>query len=88
VTKQIEKAAKAEVGRLPLDLRASTLAMVTLDLARRLDAEPEDRSASMLSREIRLVLAAPHEQAGDSGGDDLERFLASIANPALRGPGD
>jgi hypothetical protein len=84
----IEKAAKAELGRLPVELRTSTLAEVLLDLARRLDAEPEDRAASMLSRELRLVLTDLHARAGDVGGGDLERFLESIANPALRGPGD
>lgn len=88
VTKRIEKAAKAELGRLPVELRTCTLAEVVLDLARRLDAEPEDRAASMLSRELRLVLAVLHDRAGDAGGDDLDRFLASIANPALQRPGD
>jgi hypothetical protein len=88
VSDTIEKAAQVELGRLPADLRSSTLAVVVLDLARRLDAEPEDRSASMLSRELRLVLAELHARAGDVGGGEVERYLESIASPALRGPGN
>jgi hypothetical protein len=88
VSDSIEKAADAEIGRLPAELRTSTLAEVLLDLARRLDADPEDRAASMLSRELRLVLTDLHARAGDVGGDEVERFLASVANSAFRGPGD
>ena len=84
----MEESVRADLARLPEVLRMSPLALLLLDLARRLDDAPEDRAAAMLSREFRLVLADLHARLGDAGGDSVERFLESIANPALRGPGD
>jgi hypothetical protein len=87
--KAVERAALAELRTLPPELRASALAKVVLDLARRLDAGPGDRAAAMLARELRLVTAELHRRSsgGDVGGE-AERFLESISNPAFRGPGD
>ncbi len=84
----IENAVRLELAGLPEDLRTSTLAAVALDLGRRVDAGPEDKDATALSRELRLVFRDLHARAGGAGGDDVERFLSSIANPALRQPGD
>jgi hypothetical protein len=39
------------------------LAATVLELARRLDAEPSDREAAQLARELRLGLATLHDQA-------------------------
>jgi hypothetical protein len=50
------KAAQAELKAYPVPLRRSTLAMAVLDLARRLDAGPEDREVTAITRELRLVL--------------------------------
>ena len=88
VTASVEESVRADLARLPEVLRMSPLALLLLDLARRLDDAPEDRAAAMLSREFRLVLADLHACLGDTGGDSVERFLQSIANPALLGPGD
>jgi hypothetical protein len=46
-----------------------------------MDAEPGDRSAVMLSRELRLLMADLRSQVKGGGTDDVERFLARIAAP-------
>ncbi len=84
----VVKAVRAELARLPQELRTSTAATVALNLAGRLDAGAEDKDATSLSRELRLLFRDLHARVGDTGGDDVERFLQSIANPALRQPGD
>lgn len=61
------KAAQAEIGAFPVPLRGSTLAMAALDLARRLDAGPEDREVTAISRELRLVLGELRRLAAADG---------------------
>jgi hypothetical protein len=79
----VERAARAELGTLPEDLRGSTLAKAVLNLARRLDSEPADREAVLLARELRLSLAELHRMAPEGGVDDVERFLERVAAPDL-----
>jgi hypothetical protein len=79
----VEKAARAELRALPAEVRESTLAKAALNLARRLDAEPADREATMLARELRLTLAELHRQSPEDMTDDVERFLARVAAPDL-----
>ena len=85
---EIEKAIKAELDRVNITAGSSVLAAVAVNLARRLDSGPGDRAASILSRELRLVMVELWRQARDGTGHDLERFLSSISTPAFRGPGD
>lgn len=84
----VSEAIRLELARLPQDLRTSTLAAVAIDLGQRLDAGPNDKDATALSRELRLLFRGLSAGTRDAGGDDVERFLAAIANPALRQPGD
>jgi hypothetical protein len=79
----VERAARAELGALPVELRASTLANVAVNLASRLDAEPADREATMLAHELRLTMKELHRMAPEGGVDDVERFLGRIAAPDL-----
>jgi uncharacterized protein (DUF2267 family) len=79
----VERAARAELGALPEGLGSSTLAKAALNLARRLDAEPADREATMLARELRLTLGELHRQSPEDTTDDVERFLARVAAPDL-----
>jgi hypothetical protein len=81
--KAVEKAARAELGALPVEVRESTLAKAALNLARRLDAEPADREATMLARELRLTLTELHRQSPEGGVDEVERFLVRVAAPDL-----
>jgi hypothetical protein len=46
-----------------------------------MDAEPGDRSAVMLSRELRLMMADLRSQVKGDGTGDVEAFLARIAAP-------
>jgi hypothetical protein len=59
----VSEAAALELAGLPVPLRTSTLAAAVLDLARRLDAEPADREAVDLARELRIALAALRARA-------------------------
>jgi hypothetical protein len=81
--KAVERAARAELGALPEELRASTLAKVALNLARRLDGGPADREATMLAHELRLTISELHRLVPEGGVDDVERFLARVAAPDL-----
>jgi hypothetical protein len=77
-------AARAELKGLPVVLRASTLAMAVLELARRLDEEStSDREVTALVRELRLSLAELHRQAGTGLGNEMEGWLASISSPSF-----
>jgi hypothetical protein len=78
----IEAATRAELRDLDVSLRTSALARAAVDLARRLDADPGDRSAVMLSRELRLVLADLHTRA-KGGARDVEEFLRRVSTPAF-----
>ena len=82
----VESAVRAELRRLEIEPSESLLAAALVDLARRLDANPGDRAATMLSREMRLLLAALNQSEVNSG--ELESFLAGISTPAFRAPGD
>jgi uncharacterized protein (DUF2267 family) len=84
--KSVEKAVRAELRRLEIDASESVLAATLVDLAQRLDAEPGDRAAAMLSSEMRRLLAEL-KQTGEVN-HDLEQFLSGISNPAFRAPGD
>jgi hypothetical protein len=83
-----ENAIRAELDRLAIQPEQSLLATAVLDLAKRLDAGPGDRAATMLVREIRLSMAELARQMEGGAGDELERFLKSVSTPAFRGPGD
>ena len=85
---ETEKAIRAEFDRVNLTAESSVLAAVAVNLARRLDSGPGDRAASMLVRELRLVMVELWRQAKDGTDHDVERFLSSISTPAFRGPGD
>jgi uncharacterized protein (DUF2267 family) len=85
--KATERAIRAELRSLDVS-PASSLAAVLVNLAKRLDAEPGDRAATMLIREMRLLMVEVWAQTKDDTNHDLERFLESINNPAFRGPGD
>jgi hypothetical protein len=80
----VTRAAKAELVRLGFDLASSTLAAAVLDLARRLDAEPTDRDAVDLARELRMALAELRRQADASkpeGGGIVDRIrTAALGN--------
>lgn len=78
----VTDAAVAELAGLPEGLRCSTLAATVLDLAGRLDAEPTDRDAAALSRELRLVLAEIHHRAGGAGSEQ-EEIVARIRTASL-----
>ncbi len=88
VMKAVERAARAELRGLPAPLRSSALAKVAVDLARRLDEGPADRSAAMLARELRLVTGELRRRARGDVGGEAEAFLEAVSNPAFRGPGD
>jgi hypothetical protein len=79
--KAIERTVRAELRRLGVSLRSSVGAQAAVDLAKRLDAEPGDRSAVMLSRELRLLMADLRSQVKGGGTDEVEQFLARIAAP-------
>jgi hypothetical protein len=81
--KAVENAARAELRALPAEVRESTLAKAALNLARRLDAEPADREATMLARELRLTMSDLHRMGPEGDVDDVERFLARVAAPDL-----
>ena len=81
-----ENAVLAELLQMGVEPSQSLLATALVDLARRLDAGPGDRSAAMLSREMRLLLAELKQC--EEVNHDLEQFLAGISTPAFRGPGD
>jgi hypothetical protein len=83
-----ERACRAELRTLGVDLAASALGRASVDLARRLDAGPGDRAAAMLARELRLVMGNLQRRAGGDLGGELERFLGHVSTPAFRGPGD
>jgi len=83
-----ERATRAELRTLGVQLAASALGRAAVDLGKRLDAGPGDRAAAMLVRELRLVMGELHRRAGGDLGSELERFLGQIGNPAFRGPGD
>ena len=85
--RSIERATRAELRALSVPLESSALARTALDLAVRLDSEPTDRDAVLLSRELRLVLGDLHARHDGVGGE-IDAFLRGIAAADLRQPGD
>ena len=77
----IERTTRTELRGLGVSLRSSVGARAAVDLARRMDAEPGDRSAVMLSRELRLLMADLRSQVKGDATGDVEQFLARIAAP-------
>jgi hypothetical protein len=77
------KTLRVELRTLGVSLRSSTMARAAVDLARRWDADPGDRSVTMLSRELRLVLQALHTQLRGGAVDDVEEFLRRVSTPAF-----
>jgi hypothetical protein len=77
----IERTTRAELRELGVSLGSSVGARAAVDLARRMDAEPGDRSAVMLSRELRLLMADLRSQVKGDATGDVEAFLARIAAP-------
>ena len=77
--KAIERTIRAELRGLGVSLRSSVGARAAVDLAKRMDAEPGDRSAVMLSRELRLMMADLRSQVKGDATGDVEAFLARIA---------
>ena len=75
----IERATRAEVRKLPEDVRGSGLARVAIDLAKRLDADPADTTATLLARELRMTMGDLHRRAPEDLGGEVERFLGRIA---------
>jgi hypothetical protein len=86
--KATERATRAELRGIGVNLDQSALGRAAVDLSRRLDANPGDRAAAMLVRELRLVVGELHRRAGADVGSELERFLGQVSTPAFRGPGD
>jgi hypothetical protein len=86
--KATERATRAELRGIGVNLAESALGQAAIGLSRRLDAGPGDRAAAMLVRELRLVVAELHRRAGADVGSELERFLGQVSTPAFRGPGD
>jgi len=84
----VERAVRADLRALPEPIRSSALARAAIDLAKRLDAGPADREATMLSRELRMLSMELQRRAGGDVGGELERFLEQVSNSAFRGPGD
>ena len=74
------KAAQAELKAFPAALRRSTLAMAALDLARRLDAGPEDREVTAITRELRLVLGELRRQVAIEGQEVLDVGRAEMGD--------
>jgi hypothetical protein len=86
--KATERAARAELRTLGVQVASNALGRAAVDLARRLDAGPGDRAAAMLCRELRLVLGELHQRAAGGLDSEVERFLDQVNTPAFRGPGD
>ena len=82
----VEAAVRAELSEACVRVDSSTLATVALDLARRLDAGPTDRDATLLARELRQVRAGMRIDVDPGSG--LEGFLRDVTNPTFRGPGN
>jgi predicted ATPase len=76
-----ERATRAELRSLGVELDSSALARAAVDLARRLDAGPGDRAAAMLCRELRLVMGDLHRRHPEDLSGEVENFLERIAAP-------
>jgi hypothetical protein len=81
--KIIERATRAELKAMGVELETSALARTAVELAQRLDAGPTDRDATALSRELRMVLGQLHARH-DAAGGELDGFLAGLSAPTFR----
>ncbi|MEW6472744.1 MAG: hypothetical protein AB1679_10770 [Actinomycetota bacterium] len=81
--KRLEKALKADLASWGDGLAGTTLAEQALLLARRLDADPADREAAVLSRELRLVVGELRSAAA-VGDRDLQEFLERVGTSPVR----
>jgi hypothetical protein len=84
----VEKKLRAELRRMPSEVAGSALAEAAVGLAKALDAGPGDDARVRLVRELRLTTAELHRRSGDDVGSELEGFLAGIASPTFRVPGN
>lgn len=75
----IEAATSGWIELLPEAFRASPLAAVALQLARRLDGDPAPSVEVLLARELRMTLADLRVQSGGDVTDEVDRYLARIA---------
>jgi hypothetical protein len=62
------------------------LGRAAVDLAKRLDAEPGDRAAAMLVRELRLVMSDLRRANQVGLGGEVEQYLERIAAPNVGDP--
>lgn len=77
-----ERATRAELRALGVTPATSALARAVIDVARRLDADPGDRAAAMLVRELRLSMGALRAQT-KGGTHDIEEFLRRVSTPSF-----
>jgi hypothetical protein len=76
-----ERATRAELRALGADPTRSALARAAVDLAERLDEHPGDRAATMLTRELRLVMGDLHRRHPEDLSGEVEQYLERIAAP-------
>jgi hypothetical protein len=81
--KATEKATRAVIRSISVDVDRDPLARVAIVLSQRIDADPADDILTRLSRELRLVMAALRDLAGEAGTNDIDAFLERIAAPEL-----
>lgn len=83
----VEKAARADVRKMPAEFRSCAVAVAYVMLARRLDVGMSPRDASSVAREMRMALLTLHEMAPPQRKDDYvdevrvqrEKRLAALA---------
>jgi hypothetical protein len=78
-----EKATRAAIRSIAVDVDREPLARLAVVLSQRIDADPADDILTRLSRELRLVMAALRDRADSDGTQDVEAFLARVAAPEL-----
>jgi hypothetical protein len=76
-----ERATRSELRGMGADPTRSALARAAVDLARRLDEDPGDRAATMLVRELRLVMGELHRRNPEDLSGEVEQYLERIAAP-------
>jgi hypothetical protein len=79
----VEQAVRGQIRDLGVEVASNTLAVIAVELARRLDAGPGDRNAVDLAHELRMLLLELRRQADSDGTSDVETFLDRIAAPDL-----
>lgn len=76
-----ERALRAQLKAMGVDLRRSPLGVVAVGIARRLDGDPTDRDATGLSRELRMVLGELAQESDDAAASDFERWVRELSTP-------